>query len=337
MEDQRKRCYLKESRLGIIALLAGGCILSLILGACSRKTPGTSSKGSDTDPPGPVERECFVFENFHNKNIIIDYNVTDHTGDCPQEVIIPETVTTIKYGSFANKGLTSVEFSENLVEIQSEAFRDNELTEVNLPSSITTMGLGVFIYNPLTSASAIINNTSLTVKDSWWKSTNENCFNIESDNTMIAYYHYEGNVDSNPACPQIVVIPEGITTIGDSAVFNRNGVLTELHIPQSVELIRDSAFDESLDLKELHIPDGVREIGEYAFYQYSGDDSNFQLTFITIGSGIEIIDEVSFGGVSQNAIVYIKASELEGVFPSSYYPFESGVTMIFIDGVKRQP
>ena len=327
--NQKKRSCLRKSGLGIIALLVAGGIVSLIIGACSSKSSVDSFEDSSEDPLEPfVERECFVFENLHDKNIIVGYNNTDHAGDCPKEVIIPETATTIKYGAFANKGLTSVEFSENLIEIQSEAFRDNELTEVNLPSSITAMGLGVFIYNSLTLASAITNNALLTVEDSWWKSTSESCFNLDSNNTLTAYYDTEGDIDTNPECPRIVVIPEGITTIGNSAVANNiSGIITELHLPQSIETVENYAFDASLDLKELHIPDGVREVGEYAFHQYD----NSQLALITIGSGIEEVNGSGFGGTSEEAVVYIKKPQKE---VSLNYAFESGVIIIFTDGFK---
>ena len=62
-----------------------------------------------------------------------------------------------------------------------------------------------------------------------------------------------------------LVIPEGVTTIGDYAFYNCSG-LTSVTIPGSVTTIGDFAFYNCSGLTSVTIPGSVKTIGNYAFY-----------------------------------------------------------------------
>ncbi|RRF94544.1 MAG: leucine-rich repeat domain-containing protein [Lachnospiraceae bacterium] len=62
----------------------------------------------------------------------------------------------------------------------------------------------------------------------------------------------------------VVVIPEGVTEIGELA-FNNCTSLKEITIPDSVTEIGEFAFEYCKSLKEITIPDSVTKIGDYAF------------------------------------------------------------------------
>lgn len=62
-----------------------------------------------------------------------------------------------------------------------------------------------------------------------------------------------------------VVLPDGITNIGDNA-FCGCSKITEINIPDGVTRIGEYAFSECSKITELIIPDGVTYIGEMAFY-----------------------------------------------------------------------
>ena len=76
-----------------------------------------------------------------------------------------------------------------------------------------------------------------------------------------------------------IVIQEGVTSIGQYAFMNCNG-LESVTIPATVKTIADEAFRSCENLKDLLIPEGVTDIGHYAFLFCNS------LTSITIPSSI---------------------------------------------------
>ena len=63
---------------------------------------------------------------------------------------------------------------------------------------------------------------------------------------------------------QSIVLPKGITTIGDDA-FSYNTSLTSIKIPNTVTSIGKRAFQECTNLTSVEIPDTVTYIGDYCF------------------------------------------------------------------------
>ena len=84
--------------------------------------------------------------------------------------------------------------------------------------------------------------------------------NSASDKEYVLYNCGLNNLDAL----KTVVLPEGITKIGDSAFYDCKS-LEEINIPESVTAIGDHAFVNCTSLEKIEIPDGVKEIGESAF------------------------------------------------------------------------
>ncbi|MBQ8836837.1 MAG: leucine-rich repeat protein [Clostridia bacterium] len=79
-------------------------------------------------------------------------------------------------------------------------------------------------------------------------------FAIESNGTLSGYY---GEHDT-------VVIPEGVTSIGDRA-FSGCSTLASIVIPEGVTSIGRCAFSDCNKLTSIVIPEGVTSIGDFAF------------------------------------------------------------------------
>ena len=127
----------------------------------------------------------------------------------------------------------------------------------------------------------------------------------------------------------VVVIPDAIedvpvTQIAASA-FNGKNKLTEVIIPDSVEIISNAAFINCTSLKVAIIPDSVKLIGDSAFqgctaleYVVIGDGvkSIGNLAFknctalskLDLGNGVEVINNGAFYGCEALAKVYVPAS-----------------------------
>ena len=86
---------------------------------------------------------------------------------------------------------------------------------------------------------------------------------------------------------ETVVLPEGMTTIGDSA-FSGCSSLTSINIPNSVTAIGSSAFRGCSSLSSINIPNSVTSIHSYAFYDCSS------LTNINLPNSITTIGDHAF-------------------------------------------
>ena len=112
---------------------------------------------------------------------------------------------------------------------------------------------------------------------------------IPEGTTTIADSAYQ---NANYKC---VVIPDSVTSIGNRA-FSACGSLTSVTIPNSVTSIGNYAFSACGSLTNITIPNGVTSIGENAFYSCSS------LTGVTIGNGVTSISDYAFYGCSLTSV-----------------------------------
>ena len=242
-------------------------------------------------------------------------------------IIIPDGVTTIKWGMFKNcnsvktlvtgNGLTSLEnlpitnalesiiIGNSITEIGENKFKDlTNLKSVTIGSSVTTINASAFC--------SCSNLTAFIVQ-------NSNFSTLENGKILC-----DGNGEkliSYPSASSSVTIPYGITTIGDYA-FAGCSDLTSVTIGSSVTTINASAFCSCSNLTEfivqnsnfstlesgkilcdgngkklisypsasgsVTIPEGIATIGDYAF------ENCTSLTEITIPNSVEIIGRNAF-------------------------------------------
>ena len=201
---------------------------------------GATFKLNVVSPPQSTKAMCFRF----SSGTITDYIF------CPfVDVVIPDSI----------RGVT-------VRVIQREAFRENNLSSIYIPNSVTSIGDFAFYNNNLTS---VYIGDSVT-------SIGESAF-------------YENNLTS-------VTIPNSVTSIGNAA-FAENS-LTSVTIPNSVTSIENSAFRKN-SLTSVYIPDSVTSIGYKAFY-----DNN--ITSVTIPDSVTSIGDWAFAGNNSITSVSIK-------------------------------
>ena len=169
------------------------------------------------------------------------------------------------------------------------------LTEINIPSSITTINDNTFNY--------CTGLTSITIPDAV---------------TKIGDYAFS-------RCTGLtkIVIPDSVTSIGDNAFSGCTG-LTEIVIPDSVTEIGEGAFEGCTGLTSVKLPDSITGIEDDTFAGCTG------LTDFTLPSSIEYVaktafEETDFEGIWYNdqpdGVLYwgTKAMGYKGICPETIW------------------
>lgn len=213
---------------------------------------------------------------------ILEYKGEETTVDL-SKVDLGGPIYQIGGGAFRNSTVRSVILPDTLKSILAEAFRNSSLESVVIPDNVTFIGREAFAYTDI----------------------REVTFSGTSKLSVIEQYAFSGAKNL-----QTITIPASVTTMGTGVfmgsglteVFFAEGIrlseiparafaetkLTAIHLPDSVTLVDDNAFNNVQTLKEvtfgsndgirlmsnafyhtglesLHIPANVTYIGEYCF------------------------------------------------------------------------
>ena len=96
---------------------------------------------------------------------------------------------------------------------------------------------------------------------------------------------------------QYIVVPQGVTAIGESAFSNTKDILGVL-LPDSVKEIRARAFISCDGLQVINIPDGVTAIGDDAFFACKA------LIGVLIPNSVKSIGKKAFSNCGYLEIIY---------------------------------
>jgi hypothetical protein len=165
---------------------------------------------------------------------------------------------------------------------------------VTIPDSVTSIGIGAFYVNNLTTV--IIGNSVTSIGSSAFHDNDLTAVTIPDSVTSIGNYAFQDNALTT------VAIPNSVTSIGYFA-FAYNA-LTTVTIPNSVTSISEGAFFNN-SLTTVTIPNSVTSIGWKAFF-------NNRLTAVTIPSSVTSIGYNAFDTNRLTSVTFLGNAPTDG-------------------------
>lgn len=181
-----------------------------------------------------------------------------------EEITIPDTVTKIEDGAFANNSkLKKIVLSKNL-KCVGDLFLSwcSSLEQVEFQGELEDLGSNAF----------------------------SNCSNLKSITLPNGITELGDNLFSSCVSLENVVIPDTVKIIHEAAFYDCDS-LTTISLPDGLVRIDDFAFNNCDKLQSIAIPDSVTSIGDDVFTNCNN------LTDLKIGSGIKKINYYDFKGV----------------------------------------
>lgn len=247
------------------------------------------------------------------------------------EVIIEDGVTTIGNCAFEElRKLESITLNDDIQSIGNYAFNNCyglKMTRVVLPYSLTSIGKYAFfgcnisiIDIPSTVTSIGINAFAYCENleelradgNSYYSSLNGNLYN--GDQTKLIQYVEDDTT---------FTIPNSVTTIGEWAFYNYNNSLTTITIPETVTKIESSAFYKCSQLKEV-IYGGTKAQWD----KITISDSNTPLTTANITYKIETVNLTYNLNGGEGEIEIAEIEENSSTTISSSTPTKDGYTFL---------
>ncbi len=223
---------------------------------------------------------------------------------CLEQVVLPDSIVLI--GEFAFYGtsirsfrapldlvqisekaffraskLASIELNEGLRVIQDSVFADTALQSASLPKTLYHLGAGVFASTGVVLSGA---DATLAVAEDAEYLHLDSCgllYRTEDDGVHLIGLLDPEQTDAvvaagtrciddealaKHACIKLVVMPEGLETIGRAA-FKGCTALVEARIPSTVSVIGDEAFLET-NLLVVNLPANLKQLGTNALVSY---------------------------------------------------------------------
>ena len=215
----------------------------------------------------------------------------------------------------------------SVISIGEDAFRDCEMTNVTIPTSITHIGYRAFYY--CKSLTSVTVPASLTSIESWafngctnltsvvWNATNIEEAPVFGGCNNLTSFIFGSGVETIPEdiCNGLtklntVTIPSSVKVIGSSAFESCKG-LTSITLTDGITSIGNQAFENCTSLVSINIPSSVTYIGTYAFEGCKNLTSP-----IVIPEGVTKLDDGVFINCSSLTSISLpqSLSRLEGTY-----------------------
>ena len=196
--------------------------------------------------------------------------LTKYTGD-EESITIPRNVTKIGEYAFCSTPFTSVVIPDTVKIIDSNAFiRCKKLVSVTIPADIKRIEERAF-YDCISLVEISFKGTveqwnAVKKHEDWYRGIPAECVDCKDGTVELPHFIIDNGVlvKYRGATPTLR-IPEGVTAIGDYALYRSHDFFESVIIPEGVTSIGDYAFSISIKLSYVERPRSLKIIGTRAF------------------------------------------------------------------------
>ena len=180
-----------------------------------------------------------------------------------ENIVVGYSVKTIGNYAFFNCALGRVSIPSATISIGNYAFAENDkMTKATLRKNLLTIGNGAF-----RNCGALATITIPATVTSIGIEAFENCISIPKITIPVGVTEINDRAFSNCSSLANVTISGAVTRIGISAFYNN--AFENIILPETVEVLGDSAFRQCANLKEITLPDALNTIGDAVFLKCS--------------------------------------------------------------------
>ena len=247
----------KENLLGSTVVSSGHAVI-LVDNTKQKVNVGDSINEEDTSDKGNLSTD-----NQTNKSEVIDlFSTTDVKGNTiPKYTIVGTEVASKAY--YGSQNMADYKMPDNITEINEFSYARSNLSTINIPNSVTSIGYGAF-YHCDELENVVIPNTVTYIapfafdKTKWMEDFENSSkeFLIVGDGILLAYNGGQSHV----------TIPEGVKRIAPYAFYKHNGLLS-VSMPDSLIEIGESAFEDCNNMSEVFGGTNIQVIKDRAFNQ----------------------------------------------------------------------
>lgn len=154
----------------------------------------------------------------------------------------------------------------------------SKVTEINLPSTITSIGELAFCRTPIENMVIPEGVSEISNYTFEW------CKSLKSVSLPISLARIGDGAFEGCSSLEAIAVPNGVTEIGESA-FQFCGNLQSIVLPDALITIKERAFSQCSTLQNITIPHGVTILEESCFHECTALETvQFHEGLITIGS-----------------------------------------------------
>lgn len=238
-----------------------------------------------------------------------------------KKIVLSDGITTIGNNAFKNTDITLIQLPSTLKSIGNTSFFNTLLIDIDLPNSLESIGSWAFGNCKSLNTIVVPDTVSFIDEDAFVDCTNLTKAILPTNLENISYGIFSD-------CEKLseVIMPKNLKRIEKRAFYNC-AWLSKLEIPDSVEEIGQTAFEGCKSLETISLPSKLKEVASSTF-----EGCEKLGPSVLIPQNVENVESDAFNGCTSITSVHIpKSVKYFGMY---VFRYNDSITDIYYQGGK---